>query len=113
MQPNANTNTAPNATIDMNDQSSVSAEAGRLRDQADSMDARLRELRGENDAASVRPSGAASAAGKSNAIKTVKKVVAWTLGVGVFALASTYLYSKLQAAGVDVPGEGLVDAVAG
>lgn len=104
MKSNAKNN---DSVIDLNNESAVQAERDRLQAQADEMEARLAQLRKENDEAATRPSGAASKSSESSMFKTAKKVVGWTLGVGVVGLAGTYLYSKLQSAGVEIPTEAV------
>lgn len=101
------------ATIDMNDPTAVAAEAERTRKLADTMSARLEELRGQNDAAAAAPTGAVSKALGNSFVRTSKRILGWTLGVGVVGVIGAYAYSRLRAAGVDVPdGEAIGDTVA-
>lgn len=97
-------------TIDLTNAEAVAAHAENLRRQADEMEARLRTLRGENDAAAV---GGPLKKPASQAMKTAKKITGWALGVGVVSLGGVYLYSRLRAAGVNVPDGEAVGAAVG
>lgn len=94
-------NTAVKPNLDQNDETSLSHEAARLRGVADELENQADSLRRENDAEATRPTGAASAHRKGNAMRITKKVVGWTLGVGVVALVGAVVYGKLQAMGVE------------
>jgi len=103
---NANTNTTADAAA-LND------EAARTAALANQMGNNVNALREENDRAAVAPTGAVSKAMGGKFARTTKRVLGWTLGVGVVGLIGAYAYSRLRAAGVNVPtGQDVGDAVA-
>lgn len=107
-----NTNANQNTTTDA-DAAALNAQADALRQQADQLTDRAATLSRENDRAAAAPSMAISGATGSSFARTTKRVLGWTLGVGVVALAGTYIYSRLRSAGVDVPtGEDIGNTVA-
>lgn len=107
MNPNNETTSTTDANaVDLTNADAISAQAAQLRGQADELDSRAKILRGENDENASQGSGLLQKVRKSKALKTTKRVLGWTLGVGVVSLAGVYAYSRLRAAGVDVPTGG-------
>lgn len=109
-----NSDRRPNASPDhVEDISHIEQQRDRLRAEAEVMEERLRVLRAENSEAGGKASKIVQNVRKSQALKTVKKFLGYTLVVGGVTLAGAYVYSRLRTAGVDVPdGEAVGDAVA-
>lgn len=104
-----NQNTARN--VNDNNAEAIEAAAEELRNVADKVEDTVTRLSQENDKAETGPSNMVSKAKKKGRIKTIKKVVGYSLVVGAVALTGAYVVSRLRAVGVEV-GDEVVDAVA-
>lgn len=86
------------------------AQADTLRATADTLELELDRQRRENDANETGPSNMASKAREANkpsAMKTVRKVLGWTLVVGGVTLVGAYAYAKLR----DMGAGDLIDTL--
>lgn len=112
---NTKTNTADtlNADVNIDDAAAVAQQRDALREAADQMEARLQQLRGENDAAASAPTDALKQAKRNRRWATARKVGYWALGTGAVAFLGAYAYGRLRAAGVDLPESEIADAIVG
>lgn len=113
---NTDTSTATNSTPDYSQETNtvfLEQQRERAKAEAAALEARLKELRKENDEAASGPSNVLKNARGSRWLRATKKVVGWTLVTGGAVLVGAYVYSRLRSSGVDVPtGTDVGDGVA-
>lgn len=111
---NNNTNTAAQMNESLNAAAAAEtlAAAEALREQADQMEAAARDQAAKNDTAEAGPSNILDKVQNGSKFKTFRKVLGWTLGVGVVAAGGLYVVSKLREMGADV-GDDVVEAIEG
>lgn len=109
MNPNPATDTTADTAAANAD--AIRAQAADLRDQANRLEAQADALRKDNDANAGAPTDALKQARTSRRWATARKIGYWTLGVGVVALAGSYVYGRLRDAGVELEAGDLVDVV--
>lgn len=112
MKTNANTAEKINDAVNQTTHRDVQEHADQLRSTADRLEEDLNRVRQENDNAETGPSNMASKVRQKSTMRTVRRVLGWTLGVGVVACGAAYAISRLRQAGVDV-GDEVVEAVEG
>ena len=113
MNPNQTNTTDTANNVDMQNADAIMEQATNLRNQANELEGRAKILRGENDQAATEGSGLLSRVRRSKGLRTAKRVLGLTLGVGVVSLVGVYAYSRLRTAGVDVPtGSDIGDVIA-
>ncbi len=122
---NTNTNTAEkiNDAVNQASHKEVEERAEQLRETADQLEEDLNRARQENDQADTGPSHMASKVRQKSTLRTVRRVLGWSLGVGVVACGAAYAISRLRQVGVEVSdevveavenaGEQIADAIAG
>ncbi|QVD49190.1 hypothetical protein LUCX_120 [Xanthomonas phage vB_XciM_LucasX] len=107
---NTNSNAAQNINNDTLSDIDRAATAARLQAEIDERQEQLNKLRSENDANATGASNVASELRKGNKLRTFRRVLGWTAGVGVVAVGAAYVIGRVRAAGVEVPVGEAIDA---